>query len=81
MNNVELSNKENNMLISQELEQAINDAQAHFTEYGLKARLWFASDRTEIGSFLWVCSMLNFDPELFRDICETSEIKFKRSCA
>jgi hypothetical protein len=36
------------------------------TRLSLSARLWFESDARGIGSFLWICSVLELDPEKVR---------------
>ncbi|MBW1701173.1 MAG: hypothetical protein JRJ11_02940 [Deltaproteobacteria bacterium] len=55
------------------LKQAIKDANAHpqcYEDYQpniqghiKSAREWFKSSNTGIGSFLWVCNVLGFDPK------------------
>lgn len=47
------------------LEQAFKDAQGRVGTYEHKkdARRWFRSNRKEIGSFLWVCEVLDLDPK------------------
>ena len=50
------------------LGQAVRDAQGSVTNYIQResARAWLRSSNQNVGSFFWVCSILNFDPHLFR---------------
>ena len=32
-------------------------------EYRKDTRTWFQSDRKDIGSFLWICEVLDLDPQ------------------
>ena len=50
------------------LEQAFKDAQGQVGtyEYRRDARVWFQSDSKDIGSFLWICEVLDLDPEVTR---------------
>jgi len=47
------------------LEQAIEDVRR---EHGHadRARAWFQSEGEEVGSFLWICRMLDIDPKSTR---------------
>jgi hypothetical protein len=53
------------------LEQAIQDAQCEIASYKDKVEYifsrnaleWFYSDGREIGSFLWICNILDIDPK------------------
>lgn len=51
------------------LDQAVRDAQGSVTTYIQResARAWLRSANQDVGSFLWVCSILDFDPHLFRN--------------
>lgn len=54
------------------LMQAVEDATAHVPDaiplteahyYQRTAILWFRHRRHDIGSFVWICSVLNLDPD------------------
>ena len=46
------------------LKQAIKDAQKYYGSFsGDRTQLWFQNETEEVGSFLWICSVLNLDPE------------------
>lgn len=45
------------------LKQAIKDAGQEDQDSLNNPRLWFYSESKEIGSFLWICAVLNIDPE------------------
>ena len=47
------------------LEQAFEDAQARGLE---DAKKWFISEKSEVGSFLWICDALDIDPQALRTI-------------
>lgn len=48
------------------LKQAIKDANQN-TKYPFNnPQLWFKSDSHAVGSFLWICNILNIDPESIR---------------
>ena len=48
------------------LEQAFKDAQGKVGTYecSRNARVWFQSDSKDIGSFLWICEVLDLEPEV-----------------
>jgi len=48
------------------LDQAFKDAQGHVGTYAHRrdAREWFCSNRNDLGSFLWICEVLDLDPEV-----------------
>jgi hypothetical protein len=48
------------------LKQAIKDAQQNFNKSLASPGLWFSSNSHAVGSFLWICGVLNIDPELVR---------------
>jgi len=53
------------------LKQAIKDANQN-TKYPFNnPRLWFQSKNHTVGSFLWICNILNIDPESIRFPSET----------
>ena len=71
------------------LEQAIKDVQGDERARRGKVRsifsegawAWFRSESQEVGSFLWTCNMLGFEPDfivslLTRQDTETAESKF-----
>ena len=71
------------------LEQAIKDVQGDARARRGKVRsifsegawAWFRSESQEVGSFLWTCNMLGFEPDfivslLTRQDTETAESKF-----
>ena len=46
------------------LKQAIKDAQKYYGSFsGDRSQLWFKSETEEVGSFLWICNVLDLDPE------------------
>jgi hypothetical protein len=47
------------------LEQAIDDLERGYV-YAGRAQAWFESDNEGVGSFLWICRMLNIDPDYAR---------------
>jgi len=49
------------------LDQAVKEARAG-KQYMLvdKARAWLESESQEVGSFLWICLVLNLDPQSIR---------------
>ncbi|UCF82980.1 MAG: hypothetical protein JSV50_17610 [Desulfobacteraceae bacterium] len=71
------------------LEQAIKDVQGDERAHRGKVRsifsegawAWFRSESQEVGSFLWTCNMLGFEPDfilslLTRQDTGTAESKF-----
>ena len=48
------------------LEQAIDDLGRGYV-YAGQAQAWFQSQNEGVGSFLWVCRMLNIDPDYARE--------------
>ncbi len=44
------------------LKQAIKDANQYVNNPLTSPGLWFSSNSHAIGSFLWICSVLNIDP-------------------
>jgi hypothetical protein len=50
------------------LKQAIKDAQQSFNNSLTSPGLWFRSNSHAVGSFLWICGVLNIDPELVRPV-------------
>lgn len=46
------------------LDQAIEDVRQYNGGFSMeRAILWFESESNEIGSFLWVCSVLDLNPK------------------
>lgn len=50
------------------LKQAIKDAKNTLNNSLTSPGLWFSSRSHEIGSFLWICGILNVDPESVRPV-------------
>jgi hypothetical protein len=50
------------------LKQAIKDAKQDLKSSLTSPGLWFYSDSQAIGSFLWICGVLNIDPESIRPV-------------
>ena len=50
------------------LKQAIKDAQYSLNNSLSSPGLWFCSDSHSVGSFLWICGVLNIDPESVRPV-------------
>lgn len=50
------------------LKQAIKDAKKSLNNSLASPALWFSSDNQEIGSFLWICGILNVDPKSVRPV-------------
>jgi hypothetical protein len=48
------------------LKQAIKDAKQDLKSTLTSPGLWFYSNNDEVGSFLWICRVLNIDPDLIR---------------
>ncbi len=50
------------------LEQAVRDAHGSRTYHIIaeEARAWFRSKNEEVGSFIWVCRILDLDPSYVR---------------
>ena len=50
------------------LDQAFKDAEGKVGTYDQRedARAWFTSSRRDIGSFLWICEVLDLEPEITR---------------
>ena len=49
------------------LEQALTDAKGKHYSYREEAREWFLSEKYETASFLWICDVLDLDPDSFRN--------------
>ena len=52
------------------LKQAIKDSRQCSKDSFNNPRLWFISESQEVGSFLWICAVLNIDPELIGSHCK-----------
>jgi hypothetical protein len=50
------------------LKQAIKDAQQNVKGALTSPQLWFESESQTVGSFLWICSALNIDPDSVRPV-------------
>jgi hypothetical protein len=50
------------------LKQAIKDAKQDLKNSLTSPGLWFYSDSQAIGSFLWICGVLNIDPDSVRPV-------------
>jgi len=48
------------------LERALQDLCERNPSIRRDAELWFKSDRRGVGSFLWVCELLDFNPQWLR---------------
>ena len=48
------------------LKQAIKDSQRDAKSSIVRSQLWFYHDSKEVGSYLWICDILNLDPESIR---------------
>ena len=55
------------------LKQAIKDAQEKYSIYAEDARAWFCSKSKGTGSFIWICMILDLDPDAFRSIYQEKE--------
>ena len=55
------------------LKQAIKDAQEIYSIYAGDARAWFCSKNQGTGSFIWICMMLDLDPDEFRSVYQERE--------
>ena len=55
------------------LNQAIKDAQQIHSIYAEDARTWFRSKSQGTGSFIWICLILDLDPDAFRPVYQESE--------
>ena len=55
------------------LNQAIKDAQENHSIYAEDARAWFCSKNQAIGSFIWICMILDLDPDTFRSVYQERE--------
>ena len=42
------------------------------------ARAWFASDRDELGTFVWACQIINVDPNFIRSQLD-KKLRMKKS--
>ena len=49
------------------LEQAVSDAQGDCNSERKEARKWFLSENCGTASFLWICKILDLEPDLFRN--------------
>ena len=58
------------------LKQAIKDAKKSLNNSLTSPALWFSSNSQEIGSFLWICGVLNVDPKSVVPVAvaETSQL-------
>jgi hypothetical protein len=56
------------------LKQAIEDARGNYHRNREKALSWFNSENQGTGSFLWICSILGFNPNLTRMNLTTSRV-------
>jgi hypothetical protein len=56
------------------LNQAIKDAQEIHSVYAEDARSWFSSKSQGTGSFIWICLILDLDPDAFRSVYQESEV-------
>ncbi|MFC1869383.1 hypothetical protein ACFL0H_14790, partial [Thermodesulfobacteriota bacterium] len=50
------------------LKQAIKEARKDAGCSILRTQAWFYSDSREIGSYLWICSILDLNPESIRQL-------------
>jgi hypothetical protein len=55
------------------LNQAIKDAQEIYSLYAENARAWFCSKNQGTGSFIWICMILDLDPDAFRSVYQERE--------
>ena len=55
------------------LNQAIKDAQENHSIYAEDARAWFCSKNQAIGSFIWICMILDLHPDTFRSVYQERE--------
>lgn len=55
------------------LNKAIEDAQENYSIYAEDARAWFRSKSQRTGSFIWICLILNLDPDAFRSVYQERE--------
>lgn len=58
------------------LKQAVKDAKRNFNNSTSSPGLWFHSKSHAVGSFLWICSVLNIDPE---SVKPDSGVEMKRA--
>ncbi len=56
------------------LKHAIKDARGNYPRNREKALSWFSSENQATGSFLWICSILGFNPNLTRMNLTTSRV-------
>ena len=61
------------ILWSAVLNQAIKDAQEIHSIYAEDARAWFRSKNQGTGSFIWICLILDLDPDAFRSVYQERE--------
>ncbi len=69
------------------LEQAIKDVQGDARAHKGKVRsifsegawTWFRSESQEIGSFLWTCNMLGFEPDFILTLVTKQDIERPKS--
>ena len=64
-NNMDMEQKYRNLWAAV-LKQAIKDANQNTKNPLNNPYLWFHSDSHAVGSFLWICNILNIDPESIR---------------
>jgi len=50
------------------LEQALTDAQGNYNSLREEARKWFLSENYGAASFLWICDVLDLDPDFLRNV-------------
>jgi hypothetical protein len=55
------------------LNQAIKDAQENHSVYARNARAWFCSKNQGTGSFIWICMILDLDPNAFQSVYKERE--------
>jgi len=53
--------------------QAIKDAQENHSVYARNARAWFCSKNQGTGSFIWICMILDLDPNAFQSVYQERE--------
>ena len=70
----------NKRLWASVLVQAIKDVQGNYLRYREEAFKWLQSESMEVGSFLWVCSVLELDPLGFQFVCVDAQCSQKISC-
>ena len=51
----------------------IKDVQENHSIYAENARAWFCSKNQAIGSFMWICMILDLDSDTFRSVYQETE--------